>query len=86
MNDTLAAAIHRFSGFLDDHWVFKYYVVPTVLMATMLFLLALVNPRVTDLEGGQLVALFVAFSLLIAAVGVASELLLRRLGMILSSE
>lgn len=73
VRDFMAAATHRTSQFLDDHWAFKYYVVPILLMATVLFALALTAARLTTGQSVELVAAFLFICFSVAASGVFLE-------------
>jgi len=73
MYDLLRSA----SRFLDDHWVLKWFVVPILFMASMLFALGFVLIPST-VATTQLVGLFVAFSLAVVAVGLVLDRLVRR--------
>ncbi len=65
------------SRFLDDHWVLKWFVVPILFMASMLFGLSLVlTPTAT--ESAQLGGLFVGFSLAVVGVGLVLDWVVRR--------
>ncbi|WP_338729653.1 hypothetical protein [Haladaptatus sp. DJG-WS-42] len=69
----VAAVAHRTSLFLDDHWAFKYYVVPIVLMATVLFALAMGASRLTTSQSVELLAAFLFICFSVAASGVLLE-------------
>ena len=66
------------SRYLDDHWILKWFVVPVLFMASMLFVLGLLMTA-TPGETGQLVGLFVGFSLAVVAVGLALDWGVRRI-------
>ncbi|UPW00236.1 hypothetical protein M0R88_17210 [Halorussus gelatinilyticus] len=73
MYDLLRSA----SQFLDDHWVLKWFAVPILFMASMLFALGLVLAP-SAVQTTQLAGLFVGFSLAVVAVGLALDWLVRR--------
>ncbi|UPV74203.1 hypothetical protein M0R89_16895 [Halorussus limi] len=60
------------SRYLDDHWVLKWFALPILFMASMLFALSLVLTPTAG-ESVQLVGLFVGFSLAVVAVGLALD-------------
>jgi hypothetical protein len=64
------------SRFLDDHWVLKWFVVPILFMASMLFGVGFVLVSST-VATTQLVGLFVGFSLAVVAVGLALDWVVR---------
>ncbi|NHN58980.1 MULTISPECIES: hypothetical protein [Halorussus] len=69
--------LRRTGRFLDDHWVLKWFVAPVLFMATLLLAVALVVTT-RPAESGQLVGLFVGFSLAVVAVGLALDWAVRR--------
>ena len=69
----LAEGVRTASDFLDDHWVLKWFVVPIVLMASVLLSLFVGVSTATPVEGLQVVAVFVALSLGVVAVGLLVE-------------
>ena len=69
--------LRRTGRFLDDHWVLKWFVAPVLFMASLLFVVALVVTK-TLTESGQLVGLFVGFSLAVVGVGLALDWIVRR--------
>jgi len=66
------------SRYLDDHWILKWFVVPVLFMASILFVLGLLTTSRAG-ETGQLAGLFVGFSLAVVAVGLALDWGLRRI-------
>jgi hypothetical protein len=60
--------VRRASRYLDDHWVLKWFVVPILFMASMLFVVGLLTTATAG-ETGQLVGLFAGFSLAVVALG-----------------
>ena len=66
------------SRYLDDHWILKWFVVPVLFMASILFVLGLLMTSRAG-ETGQLAGLFVGFSLAVVAVGLALDWGLRRI-------
>ncbi|MFC6733488.1 MULTISPECIES: hypothetical protein [unclassified Haladaptatus] len=73
VRNLVAKTTHRCSLFLDEHWAFKYYVVPIVLMASVLFALALGASRLTSAQSLELVAAFLVVCFAVAASGVLLE-------------
>jgi hypothetical protein len=65
------------SRYLDDHWILKWFVVPVLFMASMLFVLGVL--MTTPSETGQLAGLFIGFSLAVVAVGLALDWGVRRI-------
>lgn len=61
------------SDFLDDHWVLKWFVVPIVLMASVLLLLFVGVSTATPVESLQVVAVFVGLSLGVVVLGLLVE-------------
>jgi len=70
--------IRSTSRYLDDHWILKWFVVPILFMASILFVLGLLTAAAPG-ETGQLVGLFVGFSLAVVAVGLLLDWLTHRL-------
>ncbi|WP_128475760.1 hypothetical protein [Halorussus pelagicus] len=68
--------LRRASCYLDDHWVVKWFVLPILFMASMLFALGFVLTPTAG-ENAQLVGLFVVFSMAVVAVGLTLDWLLR---------
>jgi hypothetical protein len=64
--------IRSASRYLDDHWILKWFVVPILFMASILFVLGLLTVGTAG-ETGQLVGLFVGFSLAVVAVGLTFD-------------
>ncbi|WP_332899892.1 hypothetical protein [Haladaptatus sp. CMSO5] len=73
VRDAVASAVYRTSLFLDDHWAFKFYVVPILLMASVLFALAMGASRLTTSQSVELLAAFLFVCLSVAASGVLLE-------------
>lgn len=67
----------RTGRFLDDHWVLKWFVVPILFMAPLLFAVGVVLVP-SAVATTQLVGLFVGFSLTVVAVGLVFDRLVRR--------
>ena len=70
--------LRRTSRYLNDHWVLKWFVVPVLFMAAILFVVGLLTTASAG-QTGQLVLLFVAFSLAVVAVGLLADWAVGRL-------
>ena len=68
--------LRRTSRYLDDHWVVKWFVLPILFMASMLFALGVVLTPTAG-QNAQLVGLFVGFSVVVTVVGLGLDWLLR---------
>lgn len=64
--------LRKSSRFLDDHWILKWFVVPVLFMASVLFVVGLLTTAGAG-ETGQLVGLFAGFSLAVVAVGLLAD-------------
>ena len=69
--------LRRTNRVLDDHWVLKWFVVPILFMASILFVIGLLTTA-TASESAQLVGLFGGFSLAVVAVGLLLDWLVGR--------
>lgn len=74
---TLNDYLRKTSRFLDDHWVLKWFVVPVLFMASILFVIGTFMVRTTPVETLQLVGLFAGFSLAIVAAGLVLDRIVR---------
>jgi hypothetical protein len=73
----MRSLLHETSRYLDDHWVLKWFVVPILFMASMLFVVGLLTTATAG-ETGQLVGLFAGFSLAVVALGLLLDWGVRR--------
>ncbi|WP_115863987.1 hypothetical protein [Halorussus litoreus] len=69
MSDLLRKA----GRYLDDHWVLKWFVVPVLFMASILFVVGVLVSRASSFEILQLAGLFVAFSLAVVVLGLVLD-------------
>ncbi|WP_132059550.1 hypothetical protein [Halorussus amylolyticus] len=75
---TVAGGVRAVSGFLDDHWILKWFVVPIWLLGTVLLVLFVGVSSASSVESLQVVGLFVAFSFGVVALGLLTERLVAR--------
>lgn len=59
--------------FFDNHWILKWFVLPILLMATVLFILFLLFSTATTVETIQLGVLFLFVSFVIVCIGLGIE-------------
>jgi hypothetical protein len=69
--------VRKGSRYLDDRWVLKWFVVPVLFMASILFVVGLLTTATAG-ETGQLVGLFAGFSLSVVALGLLADWFLGR--------
>jgi len=85
---TTSDLLWRTRRYLNDHWVLKWFVVPVVFMAAVLFGLGLFVTDATPAETIRLTGLFAGFSFAVVAVGLLVDRGVRRLtgGSLLDSD
>lgn len=72
----MAGIVHRWIAFLDEHRLFRRWIVPVVFMALLLFPFFLINW--TPHQSAQLVAVFLVASLAISLSGMGVQLAIER--------
>ncbi|PSP54513.1 hypothetical protein BRC82_10040 [Halobacteriales archaeon QS_1_67_19] len=74
----MRSLLRRTSRYLDEHYVFKWFAVPILFMASIIFIVGLLVVATTAVEMLTLVGLFVAFSFAVVAAGLVLDRIVSR--------